>query len=81
MPPWLRAAVRLAGGATVTPAAWLSLSGRPQPRGPDRNTRGWIDAAGNRHWLDVFAGCALGRGAWAFRGSAQLFMALPRRAM
>jgi hypothetical protein len=49
-------AVRLANGTTVVPAHWMSLSGRPQPRGPDRNTRGWIDAAGQRHWLDVFAG-------------------------
>ncbi len=37
----------------IWPAAWMTLSGRRQ-RTPDRNTRGWIDAAGNRHWLDVF---------------------------
>jgi len=37
----------------VRPAAWMSLSGRAQ-RTPDRNTRGWFDALGNRHWLDVF---------------------------
>lgn len=49
-------AVRLANGTTVVPAAWMSLSGRPQPGGPDRNTRGWIDASGERHWVDVFAG-------------------------
>jgi hypothetical protein len=48
-------AVRLADGTTVTPAQWMSLSGRPQA-GPDRNTRGWIDASGQRHWLDVFGG-------------------------
>ena len=46
-------AVQLAGGAKVTPAAWMSLSGRPQ-RTPDRNTRGWLSANGTRHWLDVF---------------------------
>jgi hypothetical protein len=31
----------------------MSLSGRPQSQ-PDRNTRGWIDAAGTRHWLNVY---------------------------
>ncbi len=40
-------------GHVITPAAWMSLSGRPQAA-PDRNTRGWIDGAGQRHWLDVF---------------------------
>jgi hypothetical protein len=49
-------AVHLASGATVVPAHWMSLSGRPQPHGPNRNTRGWIDRTGQRHWLDVFAG-------------------------
>jgi hypothetical protein len=49
-------AVHLADGRTIVPAQWMSLSGRPQPGGPDRNTRGWIDAAGTRHWLEVFAG-------------------------
>lgn len=38
----------------IVPAAWMSLSGRPQAV-PDRNTRGWIDASGTRHWLDVFS--------------------------
>jgi hypothetical protein len=56
MPSGKATAVRLANGTTVVPAMWMSLSGRPQPRGPDRNTRGWIDRAGQRHWLDVFAG-------------------------
>ncbi len=37
----------------IVPAAWMSLSGRRQAR-PDRNTRGWIDSHGTRHWLDVF---------------------------
>ncbi len=37
----------------IVPAAWMSLSGRPQAV-PDRNTRGWIDWTGRRHWLDVF---------------------------
>jgi hypothetical protein len=40
-------------GQVVVPAAWMSLSGRPQAA-PDRNTRGWIDSNGMRHWLDVF---------------------------
>ncbi|MFN2581802.1 MAG: hypothetical protein ABR498_03565 [Candidatus Dormibacteria bacterium] len=50
-------AIVLANGSTFTPASWMSLSGRPQAT-PDRNTRGWIDAAGTRHWLDVFADIA-----------------------
>jgi hypothetical protein len=37
----------------IVPAAWMSLSGRPQAT-PDRNTRGWIDVNGTHHWLDVF---------------------------
>jgi hypothetical protein len=37
----------------VTPAAWMSLSGARQTV-PDRNTRGWFDGNGTRHWLDVF---------------------------
>jgi hypothetical protein len=41
------------GGRVVVPAAWMSLSGRPQTT-PDRNTRGWIGPDGARHWLDVF---------------------------
>ncbi len=40
-------------GHVIRPAAWMSLSGRRQSK-PDRNTRGWIDAFGDRHWLDVF---------------------------
>jgi hypothetical protein len=47
-------AVQLAGGSVVTPASWMSLSGTHQSV-PDRNTRGWIDNNGQRHWLDVFA--------------------------
>ena len=47
-------AIELADGSVITPASWMSLSGGPQST-PDRNTRGWIDAAGTRHWLDVFA--------------------------
>lgn len=39
-------------GVTL-PTAWISLSGRAQAT-PDRNTRGWIDRSGTRHWLDVF---------------------------
>jgi hypothetical protein len=37
----------------VTPRAWMSLSGGVQTA-PDRNTRGWLDQHGTRHWLDVF---------------------------
>jgi len=48
-------AVQLANGTVITPFRWMSLSGRAQPGGPDRNTRGWIDPDGTRHWLDVFA--------------------------
>jgi hypothetical protein len=40
-------------GKVITPAAWMSLSGRRQTH-PDRNTRGWFDANGKRHWLDVW---------------------------
>ncbi len=40
-------------GRVVIPRAWMSLSGRRQGR-PDRNTRGWIDRHGVRHWLDVY---------------------------
>jgi hypothetical protein len=47
------AAVDLPGKGIVHPAAWMSLSGRPQSV-PDRNTRGYFDAAGKRVWLDVF---------------------------
>jgi hypothetical protein len=42
------------GKGVITPAQWMDLSGRPQAT-PDRNTRGYIDSAGHRHWLDVFA--------------------------
>jgi hypothetical protein len=31
----------------------MSLSGRPQRR-PDRNTRGYFSASGDRVWLDTF---------------------------
>jgi hypothetical protein len=46
-------AVDLPGRGVVHPAAWMSLSGRPQSQ-PDRNTRGYFSAAGSRVWLDVF---------------------------
>ena len=42
-----------ADGTVLQPAQWMTLSGRPQAV-PDRNTRGWMDADGTRHWLDVF---------------------------
>jgi hypothetical protein len=41
------------GRGVIHPAAWMDLDGRPQTA-PDRNTRGFIDARGIRHWLDVF---------------------------
>lgn len=46
-------AVWRADGGIVQPAHWMSLSGRVQDAA-DRNTRGWIDTDGTRHWLDVF---------------------------
>ncbi len=46
-----------AGGEMITPAAWMSLSGRRQAH-PDRNTRGWFSADGQRHWLDVYPNLA-----------------------
>ena len=49
-------AIELTNGTIVHPASWMSLSGGAQADGPDRNTRGWIDASGTRHWLDVFDG-------------------------
>jgi hypothetical protein len=52
------AAIQLTAGSVITPFAWMSLGGRAQPGAPDRNTRGWLDADGTRHWLDVFADVA-----------------------
>jgi hypothetical protein len=46
-------AVWAPGEGVIRPAHWMDLLGRAQT-GPDRDTRGWIDKAGNRHWLDVF---------------------------
>lgn len=46
-------AVKLVGGKVVRPRFWMSLSGLPQTA-PDRDTRGYFDAAGRRVWLDVF---------------------------
>jgi hypothetical protein len=48
-------AVWIPGQGVVHPAQWMDLLGRPQNT-PDRNTRGYFDAHGNRHWLDVFPG-------------------------
>lgn len=45
--------VELAGGRVVHPLAWMSLSGLPQAR-PDRDTRGYYNARGQRVWLNVF---------------------------
>jgi hypothetical protein len=42
------------GRGVIRPSRWMDLSGRPQST-PDRNTRGYIDAQGKHHWLDVFA--------------------------
>jgi hypothetical protein len=41
------------GRGIIAPVRWMNLFGRPQ-RAPDRNTRGYLDAQGHRHWLDVF---------------------------
>ena len=41
----------------IHPAEWMDLLGRPQAT-PDRDTRGYIDSYGHRHWLDVFADIA-----------------------
>ena len=41
------------GGNVIRPHQWMSLSGGRQSH-PDRNTRGWIDASGTRHWLNVY---------------------------
>jgi hypothetical protein len=46
-------AVFTADDGVVAPQTWMSLDGRPQAA-PDRNTRGYLDAAGNRVWLDVW---------------------------
>jgi hypothetical protein len=46
-------AVFIPGQGVVAPSTWMSLDGRPQSV-PDRNTRGFFDAAGNRTWLDVW---------------------------
>ncbi len=53
-------AVRLASGRVVRPRAWMSLSGLPQTV-PDRDTRGYFDAAGRRVWLDVFPDLTIAR--------------------
>jgi hypothetical protein len=45
------------GRGVITPAGWMDLLGRPQAS-PDRNTRGYFDSDGQRHWLDVFADIA-----------------------
>jgi len=47
-------AVWVPGRGLIRPASWMDLLGRSQSS-PDRDTRGWIDASGRRHWLDVFA--------------------------
>ena len=43
----------LPGVGIMRPAAWMSLGGRPQQT-PDRDTRGFFTADGQRRWLDVF---------------------------
>jgi hypothetical protein len=50
-------AVWLPQAGLVRPAHWMSLSGGAQSV-PDRDTRGWIDPHGARHWLDVFPAIA-----------------------
>jgi len=46
-------AVWAPGRGLIWPHEWMNLLGRPQ-RTPDRNTRGYIDLHGRRHWLNVF---------------------------
>jgi hypothetical protein len=41
------------GRGIIHPAAWIDLYGRRQGS-PDRDTRGYLDRAGRRHWLDVY---------------------------
>jgi hypothetical protein len=41
------------GRGVIVAASWMDLLGRPQGA-PDRDTRGYFDARGRRHWLDVF---------------------------
>ncbi len=50
-------AVWVPGRGVIHPARWLDLLGHAQAT-PDRDTRGWIDAASHRHWLDAFADLA-----------------------
>ena len=45
------------GAGVIHPAQWMDLLGRPQAT-PDRDTRGYFDGSGHRHWLDVFADLA-----------------------
>jgi hypothetical protein len=45
--------VELSSGKVVHPRVWMSLSGLPERR-PDRDTRGYFNARGQRVWLDVF---------------------------
>jgi hypothetical protein len=61
-------AVWLPGGHVVVPTMWMSLSGRPQEK-PDRNTRGWLEPDGTRHWLDVFPDISVAPLRAAARGS------------
>jgi hypothetical protein len=42
------------GRGMIRVARWMDLLGGPQ-RAADRNTRGYFDRVGRRHWLDVFA--------------------------
>src|SRR5205085_12574310 len=42
------------GRRLIRPSQWIDLFGPPQSS-PDRNTRGYLDSRGDRHWLDVFA--------------------------
>lgn len=51
--------VELGDGTVVHPTAWMSLGGLPQST-PDRDTRGYFDARGARHWLDVYPDLNLG---------------------
>ncbi|MHB1785987.1 MAG: hypothetical protein ACYCS7_07530 [Acidimicrobiales bacterium] len=73
---WLAPPSGAAGqGKIVYPSAWMSLGGRAQAA-PDRNTRGWIDTNGVRHWLDVFPDITTAPAKATLRGRLPQF---PRR--
>ena len=68
------------GRGLVTPARWMSLSGRPQSS-PDRNTRGYLDRHGARHWLDVYPDIAGAPARVALASPAAAATAVPMMAL